>query len=481
MDFKNFPNNYDHIVSKISKQISFKDMKNLSLVSKGWLLATTSFFEQHYFNLVINKAEELASFRTVRVTYKNFKITVDYSSINPILELLVQWIARLRAAMETERRKFMIEEIYLKQVTLNDKSFTLLNQLKRLNSLRIEECNFKKINTVLNLNITKVVIQFYCNDLKPEIFDKIISKTVRSLTFNVRDVTQYSGTLTNGELLSNLEVLISRNSCIDDNILEEICQNNKFLRKITHSKYFKIPQAEVLTHHCPNLEYIKFSDYNGINRKVMDTLESLKEIGLKIHKEETVNWMSETGLPQVTSLQLYHGIYNFFDDCKMMKMFSNLKNITDLYIDFGSLKSPTIFSILSKTLQNLKFLQFYGFSIYDDEVIPEEALDIQPFQSLEELNLVASKVPESLLCRIQAPILKDFSIFGKITNKALLHFAAESPLIESIYASIALNVNDESIRKIVHSLKNLKKFTLNSKDMTTHCVGILLEDSINGF
>lgn len=480
MDFVNCPLNYDHIVLKISQQISFEDMKNLSLVSKGWLQATSSFFEDQYLNLFLENVEKLAVFQTARTRYKNFKITVDYSSFNRVLEYLIQFLKCIQCQVKTERRDFMIDEIYLKQVTLNEKSFSLLNQLERLNSFRIEECSFKKINSELNLDLKKLVIQFYCNNMKPEILRKIVSSTLRSLTFHTRDVMQYSEILTDPNVFVDLNELVSRNTCIDDETLEKIGQNNRLLKKVSFSKYFKVPQIQVLSQHCPNLEYIKFSDYNGINESVMNTLKNMKLVDLKIHKEETVNWMSETELFQVSSLQLYHGIYNFFDHSKISKMFQNIKYLTDLYIDFGTVRSPLIFSTISKTLKNLKFLQFYGFCIYDDEVIPEEALDISPFMNLEDLNLVASKVPEQLLCRIRAPVLKDFTIFGKITNTALLHFSTNSTLIESIYASIALNVTDEAIRQIVHSLKNLEKITLNSKDMTTQCVGILLEDSING-
>lgn len=478
MDFLNNPINYDHIVSRISEKISFKDMKNLSLVSKGWLVGTSSFFEENYFNIFLGNVEKLAALETSRTRYKNFKINVDYYSFNKVLEFLTQWINCVRS-VNAERRDFVIEEIYLKQVTLNNRSFELLNEFEKLNSLALDECSFKKINSDLNLNITKLFIQFYCNDMKPEIFSKIVSKTLKSLTFHTRDLVQYYETLTDANIFMNLNELITRNTAIEDEVLKKICLNNQFLNKISFSRYFKTPQVEMLAEKCPNLEYIKFSDYNGINGTVMSTLKNLKEVDLKIHKEDTVNWMSETELPQVSSLQLYHGIYNFFDDNLVFKMFTNIKNLTNLYIDFGSLRSSTILSTISKTLKNLKFLQFYGFTIYDDEVIPEEALNIQPLRSLEDLHLLASKVPESLLCRIRAPVLKDFSIFGKITNAALLHFAESSPLIESIYASIALNVSDDCIREIVHNLKNLKKFTLNSKDMTTQCVQVWLDDSIN--
>lgn len=480
MEFLNSPINYDHIVSKISRRLSFEDMKSLSLVSKGWLVATSFFFEDNYLNVFRENAEKLAVLETSRITYRNFKINVDYSSFNQVLEFLTQWLEHVRSSLTSERRdNFMIEEIYLNQVTLNDRSFELLNQLGRLNSLRFDECSFKNINRNLDLSHTKLVIKFYCNNMKPDIFRKVVSSTLRSLTFHTRDVMQYSETLIDPNVIVNLQELVSRNTCIDNEVLETICQNNRSLKNISLSKYFKTPQIEVLSENCPNLEFIKFSDYNGINNSVMNTLTTLKEVDLKVHKEETVKWLSETEFPQVSSLQLYHGIYNFFDDNLVFKMFQNIKNLTNLYIDFGSLRSSSIFSKISKTLTNLKFLQFYGFTIYDDEVMSEEALDIQPFRSLEDLHLVASKLPESLLCRIRAPVLKDFSIFGKITNAALLNLAVNSPKIESIYASIALHVTEDGIRQIVHSLKNLKKFTLNSKDMTTQCVQIWLDESIN--
>ena len=236
----------------------------------------------------------------------------------------------------------------------------------------------------------------------------------------------------------------------------------KFHRKIKSLSHFK---DENIYNLFPNIEKLKFVDYNGLQEVIprlkLNKLTKL-ELNLRSEEQHLVKTCVDT-FPTLTHLVLQNRCYSQIDTCKSLEFIQNLENLIDFSFE-GYIENNNIFCDSLKRMANkCQKLKSFDFKLIMSKKsdVRQILYSIKAFPALKRLDL---RLYADFYGFIFDHTFKDifsFEAFKGLSNITHLTLDFDSVILkQSILKDIDINL--PNLQYLV--IGNI--FTLNLKEIT---------------
>lgn len=475
MDFINYPTRYHDVVSILCGYLEYTQLKSLSLVSREWFEATTSFFVERSTLILKDEGNEYDVNNSSRV-HRNFKYynfcNSEYDSLD--INSLLTWYK----AIKLEYKNYYIKKLKICGFTLHTSVLKLLKEFEKIKFLEIWYCLHPRSSaeTALELSLNLEELRFYVgmgDDRWGYTFKNIVQQndTLRSVDlYFFHNVGPHDTGLMNLTTLRNLRSVTFKHSTrLKWDTFREICKNNGHLRSFSEplswdNEPYSYKDIAMI---CPHIEEINLNYYDTLHE--LESLRKIKILKIEIrvpgNSMKALSDLSVVQLPNLLELKIADYSYdrNKWNVIDIEKVLLNKRLLTHLTLDYYGDDLGLLLSVISLKLSNLLFLDLDCKK--GEDSTQNSDYEVKTFAKLRVFKLHYSQSNDLFLSQIHAPNLRTFSI-EKINSNVMEHFLRESVLIESF----SVNKNDfedDFILKVLKSLTFLKHLNLNKSENLT--------------
>lgn len=417
MNFVLIPSYFSPAVNKLCEHLDVSDIKNLSLVSKEWFLATNTPLTKRTCITV-----KYVYYWKFKRRYQNIYVDIGDYEINKYLKHFLSWYNS-----ENDDSKFLISELSLGTYKpVNSETFKMICQLKCLKSLTLRT-----------------------NYLEP--FDESLEISLKLREFGLYVSSFYR----NHDDLTHAEKYI-----------KNICQNNREITKF-HCDYLTEGSLKMVTENCPRIQSLNYYNKLSLYPVALNSLygtgpvRELAFFGIQDYKLFKLDGLDLRKL----ALILTTGHSEFED---LLKKFPK---ITHLSLTVLKLEEWVIQTI-SKRLQNLTSFNLIcgqGTVFTEQQILPK-------LKSFKVNNLTTTH----LLTKISTPSIVKIIANDIVSKEEFLNFLKDDyDHLKQLSIKELLHSSDYEICCVLKRLTSLRFLKIsNCENFTQSCLETICDSGI---
>lgn len=480
MELLSNPSGFPEVIKKISKHLSTRELKSLSVVSTDWSHAIKEVLEERaYFNL--NCTENVKS---INRTYQQFVLSkVNRLYIKKAMKLLMKY----NNIQCDQSKSYKCKELVLQKLKLTKSGFKLLTSLKKLDSLNIDFCRMPHdIDDIrCDLQLQNFIITSDDAVNKDFISSILISNKDTLKTIDLMIPFDDFDSIFECTIFPHLEKLSLLSNTVSAEALEKFFEHHKRLLNFTimNAVGIKDSTLDSLSRNCSNLEVLDLRFPLNTTERSVDYINRLQELrclnikGMRLDGKQ----LARIHLPKLTEfgLGVLRKTSNSIKEEDFESLFCSMPGIQLLNIarceNQETKITPKTISLLPKFLPYLKHLKLSSNYSFCDGKIGY----IPAFKNLEILDLYNMGLKEEFLCAIKAPRLKkiDIGLCSHVSIKGLKHIAENFKNIESIEMTYCKGVSDLTIKQLLSELEFLRFIDVRGCPLSLDGIKYILRDS----